>query len=290
MRIAAIILLLLVGLNLRAQSLFTNVFSFVNAMGVTQNVKQVSIEPLQALGVYGDSIIVPDVQKLTVKTNTLPVPLLSGYSYRVKYYASVSPELITSTFTNYFSTNVSGVVSASDYVTISTNLGSGIYAYSQAQSDARYPTFAAVTNIAQSVGGSSQTNYPYTAITNAPWLTNNSSPSFNQVTTTNGITATGNGSLISGSSFSPGGILSTTTNIADGFIGGMFYGNGSGLTALPPVNIATNTPNGRALNSLIGSVTNSSITFAGSATGSVSVVNNVLTGTIGASNAVSGGR
>ena len=138
MRIAAIILLLLVGFNLRAQSLFTNVFSFVNAMGVTQNVRQVSIEPLQALGVYGDSIIVPDVQKLTVKTNTLPVPLMSGYSYRVKYYASVSPELITATFTNYFSTNVLGVVSASDYVTISTNLGSGIYAYSQQQSDARF--------------------------------------------------------------------------------------------------------------------------------------------------------
>ena len=141
------ILFILLALSGKAQTNINVVYSFLNGLNQNQRVVQVSFTPM-SLGIYSNAFVIGDENYRVVTGNKFTNQMISGFGYRVKYFRQKDPDIITAIFTNWFGTNVSGTVYATDYVAISTNLGSGIYAYSQAQSDARYPTFATATNIA----------------------------------------------------------------------------------------------------------------------------------------------
>jgi hypothetical protein len=121
------------------QSAISVVYSFVNGLGQVQTVKQVSFTPM-AIGVYSNSVVVGEEVTAIVTDNTLTNPMLSGFAYRVKYFSSIQPPVVSTMFTNYFPTNITpgSVVFAKDYVAVSTNLGNGIYALTRAQADASY--------------------------------------------------------------------------------------------------------------------------------------------------------
>jgi len=129
--------LLLTQFVCQAQTNINVIYSFVNGLGQTQTVKQVSFQPFY-LNALNKSYVVGDEVKRVVTTSQYTNPMISGLSYLVKYYSSIQPPTVTLQFTNYFPTNISITVYAVDYTTISTNLGSGIYAYSMAQADAMF--------------------------------------------------------------------------------------------------------------------------------------------------------
>ena len=130
-------------LSCRAQTNISVIYSFLNGLNQNQRVVQVSFTPM-SLGIYSNAVVVGDENYRVVSGNKLTNQMIAGFGYRVKYFRQKDPDVITAVFTNWFGTNVSGTVYASDYITISTNLGSGIYAYSQAQADARFAPIGSV--------------------------------------------------------------------------------------------------------------------------------------------------
>ena len=129
--------LLLTQFVCQAQTNISVIYSFVNGLGQTQTVKQVSFTPL-AFGLDGKAYVVGDETFRVITSASYTNPMLSGFSYRVKYFSTIQPPTLTACFTNSFSTNVTGTVYAADYTAISTNLSNGLYAYSMAASDALF--------------------------------------------------------------------------------------------------------------------------------------------------------
>ena len=139
--------LLLTQFVCQAQTNISVIYSFVNGLGQTQTVKQVSFTPL-AFGLDGKAYVVGDETFRVITSASYTNPMLSGFSYRVKYFSTIQPPTLTACFTNSFSTNVTGTVYAADYTAISTNLSNGLYAYSMAASDALFASLNQSTNIA----------------------------------------------------------------------------------------------------------------------------------------------
>ena len=126
--------------------------------GIRSNiVRSVICTPVSRTTVSDSLIRFPEPR--TIAINTYPAITngsvtfsnqLSGYAYRFDFSTLMATYAITSNI----GTNLTGLVNVADYTAVSTNLAAGIYAYSQAQSDARYPTFATATNIALAVAQS----------------------------------------------------------------------------------------------------------------------------------------
>ena len=137
MMIRTLLILFLSAFACFGQTNISVIYSFVNGLGQTQTVKQVSFTPLY-LAANGKAYVTGEEVKRVITTPQYTNPMLSGLAYLVKYYSSIQPPTVSLQFTNSFPTNVSGVVYAVDCTAISTNLGNGIYAYSRAQADARF--------------------------------------------------------------------------------------------------------------------------------------------------------
>ncbi len=100
-----------------------------------QGVKGITVEPLEAYTVSGTNIVTGDRIKRTVLAGgSVTISNMIPGSYRVTFAGSS----VNTIFTNSFGTNVSGLVNAKDYVTISTNLPNGLNAYSQTAADALF--------------------------------------------------------------------------------------------------------------------------------------------------------
>ena len=199
------------------------VYSFVNGLGQTQIVKQVSFQPFY-LNSLSKSYVVGDEVKRVVTTSQFTNPMISGLSYLVKYYSTIQPPTVTLQFTNYFPTNISGTVYAVDYTTISTNLGSGIYAYSQAQADAR---FAPIGSSGGTTYTFSNTNLPAgVVVTNGAAVAVGTNTS-GLVTTndTRALNLTNSGNVFGGSFNN--GHAAITTDATASFVNGAFVLNDS---------------------------------------------------------------
>lgn len=206
----------------------------------------ITLTPLSAYGTSGTNILLPPPITKQCNTNGVAVfsNLVNGFSYRAQ--ARTFNGSVLYAFTNSFPTNATGEISAADYLTVLTNMvNDGTSAYSRSQSDARYPTFAAVTNIAQSVGGSGSTNVNWNNITNAPNVVTNyqETPVFTsaiKITNSAGTVVTFglSSSQILMSVLGDGGLgafaLSTNGRVLFGgnlvYTNGVHYGDGSGLT------------------------------------------------------------
>ena len=133
-----------------AQTNISVIYSFVNGLGQAQTVKQVSFAPFY-LNAISHSYVVGDEVKRVVTTPQYTNPMISGLTYLVKYFSTIQPPTVTLQFTNYFPTNISGTVFATDYTALSTNLGNGIYALTLAQAQAMFAPIGftnALTNAA----------------------------------------------------------------------------------------------------------------------------------------------
>lgn len=205
--------LLLTQFVCQAQTNISVIYSFVNGLGQTQTVKQVSFTPL-AFGLDGKAYVVGDETFRVITSASYTNPMLSGFSYRVKYFSTIQPPTLTACFTNSFSTNVTGTVYAADYTAISTNLSNGLYAYSMAASDALFASLNQSTNIALVAAKNATNGLPssvWTLGTASAQNTNVFLGTNFTVTTLNGLTnkfsvdSTGKGTLTIGNTNSTSG-------------------------------------------------------------------------------------
>ena len=132
----------------QAQTNISVIYSFISGLGVTQQVKQASFTPIYN-AVLNQQIITGDESFRVIPasgylTNSW---MLSGMAYRVKFFSSTQPPTVSTTFTNYFPTNLSGEVYASTYVTGLTNLGNGAWALTKAYADTLYQSIGATPSI-----------------------------------------------------------------------------------------------------------------------------------------------
>lgn len=101
----------------QAQTNISVIYSFMNGLGQVQNVKQVSFTPMAyQVGSYSNATVVGDEVFRVVTASRLTNNMLSGFAYRVKYFQSIQPPVTTFIGTNYFGTNVTGAVYATDYM------------------------------------------------------------------------------------------------------------------------------------------------------------------------------
>ena len=180
-----------------AQTNINVIYSFVNGLGQTQTVKQISFTPL-SFGIDGKAYVVGDETFRVITSSSYTNPMLSGFNYRVKYFSTIQPPTMTACFTNSFGTNVSGTVYAADYTSISTNLSNGLYAYSMAQSDALYAPIGSA---------GTATNLAGNALVQSTNIANGAAAALGTTSAVN------------------------MTNAANQFTG-TFSGNGSGLTSI----------------------------------------------------------
>lgn len=112
------------------------VYNFTDFTGTPQKIKSLTIEPIAPLALDNTNIVTGDRRIFVTDTSGSKTVsnILSGYNYRITLAGSYT----TTVFTNSFGTNVTGLVNASDYIAISTNLASGLTAYSKAEADARF--------------------------------------------------------------------------------------------------------------------------------------------------------
>lgn len=138
-RAAALVLLVLsVLLVPSARAQIHARYHFTDSAMAAQGIKKLTITPLLEYTVYGSTnLATGDPVIRTVDANGLVTVsnLISG-SYRVEF----SGARVITTFTNSFGTNVTGLVNALDpaYLTISTNLNNGQFAYSQAAANSNF--------------------------------------------------------------------------------------------------------------------------------------------------------
>ena len=235
--------LLLTQFVCQAQTNISVIYSFVNGLGQTQTVKQVSFTPL-AFGLDGKAYVVGDETFRVITSASYTNPMLSGFSYRVKYFSTIQPPTLTACFTNSFSTNVTGTVYAADYTAISTNLSNGLYAYSMAASDALFASLNQSTNIALVAAKNATNGLPssvWTLGTASAQNTNVFLGTNFTVTTLNGLTnkfsvdSTGKGTLTIGntnSTFSNVVTNGAGLNYPAPGLAGSLAGNGGGVGGL----------------------------------------------------------
>jgi hypothetical protein len=97
-----------------------------------QGVRRMQITPLLSYTATGTNIVTGDKIVRTVNSaGSATVSNIIAGSYRVEFFGWST----TTIFTNSFGTNVSGLVDAVDYLTISTNLPNTDFAYSQSAAD-----------------------------------------------------------------------------------------------------------------------------------------------------------
>lgn len=117
---AAVFLLLFQAVSLFAQELAAR-YNFQDFTQTPQKIKTLTIEPLFSFGVNGTNIVTGDRRTFVTDISGSKVVsnILAGYSYRV----TIAGPYSTTVFTNYFGTNVTGLVSASDpeYLSVSAN-------------------------------------------------------------------------------------------------------------------------------------------------------------------------
>jgi len=234
--------LLLTQFVCQAQTNISVIYSFVNGLGQTQTVKQVSFTPL-AFGLDGKAYVVGDETFRVITSASYTNPMLSGFSYRVKYFSTIQPPTLTACFTNSFSTNVTGTVYAADYTAISTNLSNGLYAYSMAASDALFASLNQSTNIALVAAKNATNGLPssvWTLGTASAQNTNVFLGTNFTVTTLNGLTnkfsvdSTGKGTLTIGNTNSTSNVVTNGAGLnypAPGQSGSL-AGNGGGVGGL----------------------------------------------------------
>lgn len=114
---------LLLTIACHAQTNINVIYSFINGLGETQTVKQISFTPLTP-NKYGNAIIVGDEVKRVVTGTSYTNTEISGNAYMVRYYASAYPPTPTTVFTNYFPPNLTGTVYATDYTQFGFYFGS----------------------------------------------------------------------------------------------------------------------------------------------------------------------
>lgn len=145
--LAGVLLFAALAMPAWAQTNFFAIYSFVNGFGVTQNVRQVSFTPLTS-GVINGQVIATNETFAVVTQNYLTNAMITGLAYRVKYFSSQQPPIVGVCFTNYFPTNIAAgsIVSAAAYTALSTNLGNGLYALTQAQANSLYAPIGLAAN------------------------------------------------------------------------------------------------------------------------------------------------
>lgn len=166
MNLARFFVFFVMSLCLTAEA-FNCTWQFSDFTMSSEGVKKVILLPIAPYGVSGNILLPDKIQKNTDTNSTVTISnIVPGYMYQVTFYGNS----VSTIFTNYFGTNVTGNVNAKDYFPASTNLSGGQVAYSQSASDARYDpigsantvysnnpigyqTASQVTNIVQAIVG-----------------------------------------------------------------------------------------------------------------------------------------
>lgn len=135
-KIFALFLFLLVAVGRLAAGTFDCEWNFVDFVGEAQVTNKVYITPIAAYGAHANTIVTGDRRAYTNATSSLIVSnLINGRSYRIEFVG----KYVTTTITNSFDTNVTGLVNGADpqYLTVPVRDGSTI-GFSQAAADARF--------------------------------------------------------------------------------------------------------------------------------------------------------
>ena len=119
---------------------FAAYYRLINFQQAGLGVKRLTLTPLLEYTASATNIATGDSISKTVDATGYTVfsNMIAG-TYRVEFFGPTR----TTTLTNSFGTNVTGLVNAKDYLTLSTNLSNGDFAYSQSaarqngQADAR---------------------------------------------------------------------------------------------------------------------------------------------------------
>lgn len=126
----------------------TNVFAaqwkFADFTQSPQGIRSVYITPQAGTpAVWGSNTITFDRKAYRADSSgSLVVSNMIPGVYLVEFQGFYK----TTTYTNYFDTNCVGLVNASGYLAVSTNLPGNVYAYSTGAADAKFATWAAVNS------------------------------------------------------------------------------------------------------------------------------------------------
>jgi hypothetical protein len=205
--------------------------------GIRSNiVRSVICTPVSRTTVSDSLIRFPEPR--TIAINTYPAITngsvtfsnqLSGYAYRFDFSTLTATYAITSNI----GTNLTGLVNVADYTAVSTNLAAGIYAYSQAQSDALFSRIGSSTTATNLTGtATNQVNAIALAVAQSVVNTNAGGGGSGGVTNGGGIIA----GMLTNATFSASGtnaivgIVESVTNFNStitfrGTAGSGTYGN-----------------------------------------------------------------
>lgn len=173
--------LLLVGLVSAANAgQFHCTWNFTDHIGTGWPVYEVQVQTIASFGVDGTNIITGDrISRRTDGAGSLTISnLFNGRSYRVSFmgkpYQNIygQREQTITVITNNFDTNVTGLVSAVDYLALPLIVDSRATAYSQAQADARFLRRTNDTGTNLTFRGT--TTFPATGVSNYVWTATNS--------------------------------------------------------------------------------------------------------------------
>ncbi len=188
--------LLLLTATARAAQVADVRYTFGDFTTSPSSVRRVQITPIQGYNATGSTIITGD--RRTFTNDSSGVLIVSNVVVGASYRVDLNGQYTVTSFTNTFPSGTTGLVEAVDYISVPTN-AAGTVAFSMTASDLRYATPAQVTNIAQIYatglgyvaqpgsenltnwslldpndfspgGGTGQTNWDFSSITNEPWV------------------------------------------------------------------------------------------------------------------------
>lgn len=107
-------------------------YNFTDYVQRPKGMKEFRQIPLAAITINGTNMVVgePYIRSVNAAGSITVSNMLPGI-YRIQFVGDYD----TYTFTNWFGTNVSGLVNGSDYTAIDTNLPNSLFAYSQTAAD-----------------------------------------------------------------------------------------------------------------------------------------------------------
>jgi len=113
----------------------TPTWNFQDYTGGAYGYNSITIQPMLPVSTDGAQYyFVGDPITKNTSGGSFTTNLLNGYAYKVTFAGRFSNYSLT----NYFGTNVTGSVNAATYTAVSTNITTGLYAYSMAAADARF--------------------------------------------------------------------------------------------------------------------------------------------------------